>query len=79
MISTPPSEYFARLFFDSLTHDQLSLEFLGARVGWDHVLLGSDYQFDMADKDPVGSVRALGLPADVEAQVLGGNAARFLR
>ncbi len=79
VISTPPSEYFAKLFFDSLTHDRLSLEFLGSRVGWDHVVLGSDYQFDMADKDPVSSVRALGLPADVEAQVLGGNAEHFLR
>lgn len=79
VISTAPSEYFSRLFFDSLTHDRLSLEFLGARVGWDHVVLGSDYQFDMADKDPVASVRALGLdPAD-ESLVLGGNAEAFLR
>jgi len=79
VISIPPSDYFARLFFDSLTHDRLSLEFLGARVGWDHVVLGSDYQFDMADRDPVGSVRALGLVPEVEAQVLGGNAEAFLR
>jgi len=79
VISTPPSEYFARLFFDSLTHDRLSLEFLGQRVGWDHVVLGSDYQFDMADKDPVGKVRALGLSAGDEDQVLGGNAQRLLR
>ncbi len=79
VITTAPSEYFSRLFFDSLTHDRLSLEFLGARVGWDHVVLGSDYQFDMADRDPVGSVRALGLdPAD-EARVLGGNADQLLR
>ncbi|WP_328418454.1 amidohydrolase [Micromonospora sp. NBC_00389] len=79
VISTPPSEYFARLFFDSLTHDRMSLQFLGERVGWDHVLLGSDYRFDMADGDPVGSVRSLGLDAALEAQVLGGNAERFLR
>jgi len=78
VISIPPSEYFARLYFDSLTHDRLALEFLGRRVGWDHVVLGSDYQFDMADKDPVGSVRALGLDPEIEAQVLGGNAERFL-
>lgn len=78
VISIPPSEYFSRLFFDSLTHDPLSLAFLGQRVGWDHVLLGSDYQFDMADKDPVASVRALKLDSEDEAMVLGGNAERFL-
>lgn len=79
VISIAPSEYFSKLFFDSLTHDELSLRFLGERVGWDHVLLGSDYQFDMADRDPVGSVQALKLDVDVEAQVLGQNAERFLR
>lgn len=79
VISIPPSDYFARLYFDSLTHDRMSLQFLGQRVGWDHVLLGSDYQFDMADKDPVQSVRALGLSAEDEAAVLGGNAETFLR
>lgn len=79
VISIPPSEYFATLFFDSLTHDRKSLEFLGERVGWDHVVLGSDYQFDMADKDPVGSVRTLRLSVDDEARVLHDNAKRFLR
>lgn len=74
-----PSMYFGRMFFDSLTHDQASLELLGRRVGWHQVVLGSDYPFDMADDDPVGSVQALGLdPAD-EAAVLGGNASRLLR
>lgn len=74
-----PSAYFSRMFFDSLTHDALSLELLGRRVGWGQVVLGSDYPFDMAADDPVGSVRALGLDEATEAAVLGGNAERFLR
>ncbi len=28
-------------------------------MGWDHVLLGSDYPFDMASTDPVGGVDAV--------------------
>lgn len=52
-----PSELLDRFFFDTLTHDDASLRFLLERVGADRLCLGSDYPFDMADPDPVGSVR----------------------
>ncbi|GFG54143.1 aminocarboxymuconate-semialdehyde decarboxylase [Mycolicibacterium agri] len=57
-IGRPPSHYLDRFWFDTLTHDRGSLQFLLARVGADRLALGSDYPFDMADPDPVGSVRA---------------------
>jgi len=76
---TPPSAYFGRMWFDSLTHDPLSLDFLGRRVGWDHVVLGSDYPFDMASTDPVGGVDAIGLSAEDRVRVLESNAVEFLR
>lgn len=76
----PPSEYFNRFFIDSLTHDPLSLELLGRRIGWDHVVLGSDYPFDMASDDPVAGVEAVAVMTDSDrAAVLSGNADRFLR
>ena len=78
-IDIPPSEYFGKLYFDSLTHDPLSLELLGRRVGWDHVVLGSDYPFDMANFDPVTAVESLGLPQEDQRKVLEENAERFLR
>ncbi|WP_165064890.1 amidohydrolase family protein [Marisediminicola senii] len=53
-----PSELLSRFWFDSLTHDPLSLRFLHDRVGDDRLCLGSDYPFDMADPDPIGSLRA---------------------
>jgi len=65
-----PRELLGRFWFDTLTHDPASLRFLLERVGPDRLCLGSDYPFDMADPDPVGSVRsALGeepLPAVFE-------------
>jgi aminocarboxymuconate-semialdehyde decarboxylase len=41
-------------------------------------MLGTDYPFDMADHDPVATVRAGGLDAGEEAAVLGGTAASLL-
>jgi aminocarboxymuconate-semialdehyde decarboxylase len=77
-IPRPPSEYLRSFYFDTLTHDSMSLEFLGARVGWGQVVLGSDYCFDMASDDPVADVRRLGLdPAD-ESAVLGNTMASIL-
>jgi aminocarboxymuconate-semialdehyde decarboxylase len=78
-IDEPPSKYLCRLFIDIVTHDRLSLEMLGRRVGWDRVVLGTDHPFDMAEHDPVGRVRALGLAEADEARVLYRNAEALLR
>ncbi len=74
----PPSEYLRGLYFDTLTHDPAALAFLGARVGWDRVVLGSDYRFDMASDDPVTDVRLLGLDPTDESAVLGDTMASIL-
>lgn len=76
---TLPSEYFKKMYFDTLTHDPLSLELLGRRVGWDHVVLGSDYPFDMASEDPVGAVELLGLETTDVERIFENNALGFLR
>jgi aminocarboxymuconate-semialdehyde decarboxylase len=75
----PPSEHFGRFFFDSLTHDALSLELLGRRVGWDHVVVGSDYPFDMGSDEPVTAVEKVDLTPQQRRSVLERNAERFLR
>lgn len=60
-LSEPPSALLHRFWFDTLTHDDMSLRFLHDRVGDDRLCLGSDYPFDMANPDPVGALkRALG-------------------
>ena len=61
-----------------MTHDPALLRRLVEDAGPDHVLLGSDRPFDMGSDDPVGEVRGLGLSAEAEAMVLGGNAGRLL-
>jgi aminocarboxymuconate-semialdehyde decarboxylase len=73
-----PDDSIRRFHFDTLTHDDALLRALIDYAGADHVLLGSDYPFDMGDARHADTVRALGLDSDVEAAVLGGNAERLL-
>lgn len=74
-----PSEYLGGIYCDSLTHNTQALRFLVDRLGDDHVVIGTDYPFDMGDEAPVDTIRACGLGRDREAKVLGGNLARLLR
>ena len=67
-----------RLYYDTVTHDPGLLRDLVAFAGADHVLLGSDYPFDMADARPAATVAAAGLHPDDEQAVLGASAARLL-
>jgi len=73
-----PEDSIRRFYFDTLTHDDALLRSLIDYVGSDHVLLGSDYPFDMGDARHVDTVRALGLAPDMEMAILAGNAERLL-
>jgi aminocarboxymuconate-semialdehyde decarboxylase len=74
----PPSSYLRRLYFDSLVHDPGALRELIRVAGADRVLLGSDFPFDMGTEDPVGALRAAGLPDTDFHAVRGGNASALL-
>jgi aminocarboxymuconate-semialdehyde decarboxylase len=73
-----PEDSIRRFYFDTLTHDDALLRALIDYAGPDHVLLGSDYPFDMGDQRHVDTVRGLGLAPDVEAAILARNAERLL-
>jgi aminocarboxymuconate-semialdehyde decarboxylase len=49
-----------------------------ALVGSDHVLLGSDYPYDMAMLDCVAHVRSLKISDADKAAILGGHAEALL-
>jgi aminocarboxymuconate-semialdehyde decarboxylase len=67
-----------RFYFDTVTHDPRLLRDLAEFAGADHLVLGTDQPFDMADPRPVETVRAAGLDPEAQAAVLGANAARLL-
>jgi aminocarboxymuconate-semialdehyde decarboxylase len=74
-----PSSYLRRFFFDTMVFDPDQLRFLVDRYGADHVLLGTDYPYDMGDDDPLALIGATsGLDQDQVDLITGGNAARLL-
>jgi aminocarboxymuconate-semialdehyde decarboxylase len=77
-LTESPEDSIRRFHFDTLTHDDALLRALIDYVGPEHVMLGSDYPFDMGDPRHVETVRRLGLAPDVERAVLGGNAEQLL-
>jgi aminocarboxymuconate-semialdehyde decarboxylase len=78
-IRKPPSEYLKKLYFDTVVFDERELKHLIEIWGADHIMLGTDYPFDMAEPDPIGFLgRVEGVSEKDMALVAGGNAERLL-
>ena len=79
-LDEPPSTFIRRLYFDTIAHSRPALEYLVSEFGADHVVLGTDYPYDMGLDDPVGLIDGLSGPDPAaKDQIKGGNAARLLR
>lgn len=74
-----PSEYLSLLYFDTTVFDAGMLEQLVRIYGADHVLLGTDYPFDMGLPDPLALISEALLTAAEQELIVGGNARRLLQ
>jgi aminocarboxymuconate-semialdehyde decarboxylase len=80
VIKRPPSSYLEKFYFDTITFDPEMLKRLIDRFGADHVVLGTDYPYDMGEDDPLGLLAQVKrLPKASRDLVAGGNAARLLK
>lgn len=78
-ITRAPSEYLKEFYYDTVNFDPRCLRLAIEFAGVDHILAGSDYPHMIGSlKSMLESIRGLGLPAEDEAKILGGNAARLL-
>src|SRR5258708_12469578 len=78
-IKSKPSSYLEKFYFDSITFDPGMLRHLVERFGAEHVLLGTDYPYDMGVEDPVGFIGGVQKLSSLQKrQIMGGNPARPL-
>lgn len=74
-----PADSLAGLYYDTAVFDTALLRHLVDQVGADHVLLGTDSPFDLADTRPLDTVASLGLDAATARLITHQNAERLLR
>lgn len=75
----PPSAYLRRLYYDTAVFSSEVLADLVRSVGPQQVVMGTDFPFELADRDPRATVGSVGLDADDLDLVSGATAARLLR
>ena len=80
VIRKAPSSYLAKMYFDTIAFDPRMLRHMIDRYGADHVLLGTDYPYDMGEVDPVGLIGKVPRLARADREKIeGANAARLLK
>lgn len=73
----PPSHYIRQMYFDTMVYQPRYLQHLIEVVGVDRVMVGTDFPFDMSERDPLGLLRSVeGLDESDREAIAGGNAAR---
>ena len=74
-LTEAPTTYLKRVHFDTIVFTPHQLEALVALFGVDHIMMGTDYPFDMGEYDPIGHLAsARSLDAAATAAIAGGNA-----
>ena len=74
----PPGDYLRQVYVDTVVFTPHQLRALVDLFGVDHVIMGTDYPFDMAEYDPIGHVVDSGFDAKTIEALCGGNAKRLL-
>ncbi len=75
-----PRQSLAKLYFDTIVFDPEQLRHLVNLWGVDHVVVGTDYPYDMGWYDPRGFVDSCRFLKDADkAKILGLNAAKLLK
>jgi aminocarboxymuconate-semialdehyde decarboxylase len=75
----PPTSYLKHIYVDTVVFTPYQLAELVRVFGADHVVMGTDYPYDMAEYDPVGHIASVeGFDAATVAALAGGNAKKLL-
>jgi aminocarboxymuconate-semialdehyde decarboxylase len=73
----PPTSYLKKIYVDSVVFTAHQLKALIEVFGVDHVVLGTDYPYDMAEFDPIEHLVSSGLDAAAVGGIAGLNAKKL--
>jgi aminocarboxymuconate-semialdehyde decarboxylase len=75
----PPTHYLKQVYFDTVVFTPLQLETLVKTFGVEHIIMGTDYPFDMLEHDPIGHLNSVASFDDkTKAALAGGNLKKLL-
>jgi len=78
-ITRPPSYYMKKIYYDTMVFSHEQLEHLVNLWGANHVVIGTDYPYDMGYYKPVDFVnKTRSLTRAQKTAIIGGNAAKLL-
>jgi len=75
----PPSKYLKNLYFDNLVYRIETVEYLKRMVGADHVMVGTDYPFDLGDWNAAAKIQSMNCTESEREAMLHGNARKLLK
>jgi aminocarboxymuconate-semialdehyde decarboxylase len=77
-LKEPPAAAIRTFYWDTILHGKPALEYLVSAFGADHVILGSDYPYDMGTFECVRQVKALAIPEIDKVTILNGLVQKLL-
>jgi aminocarboxymuconate-semialdehyde decarboxylase len=75
----PPSKYLKNLYFDNLVYRIETVEYLKRMVGAEHVMVGTDYPYDLGDWMAAEKIQQMTCTDAERTAMLHGNARQLLR
>jgi aminocarboxymuconate-semialdehyde decarboxylase len=73
-----PRDYLGKIWFDSLVHDAVMLDYLVKLAGAEKVALGSDYPFPLGELEPGALIESMPFDEETKANLLHGAALKWL-
>lgn len=75
----PPSSYANKFYYDALVYDSVNTQYLIDLVGYERLIMGSDYPFVVREAPPGKTILEMeSLSSEHKVALLGGNVLHFL-
>ena len=75
----PPSAYLKNIYYDDMIYRLDTIKYLIGLAGVDHIMVGTDYPYDLGDWDSAKKVEELDISEADQLLMLEGNAKRLLK